>query len=44
VDSSRNNGVGTVSNMTIEDAARNLVVKEVLVRMRVGKGKMRSRK
>jgi hypothetical protein len=44
VDSSRNNGVGTVSNMTVEEAARNLVVKEVSVRMSVGRGKMRSRK
>ena len=31
--------VETVSKMTVEEAARNLVVKEVSVRMRVGRGK-----
>jgi excisionase family DNA binding protein len=44
VDGSRDKGVGTVSEMTVEEAARNLGIKEESVRKRVRRGKMRSKK
>lgn len=44
MDGSRDKGVGTVSKMTVEEAARNLGIKEESVRKRVRRGTMRSKK
>jgi excisionase family DNA binding protein len=44
VDASRENGMGVVGKMTVEEAARSLGIKEESVRKRVRRGKMRSEK
>ena len=44
MDGSRDKGVGMVSEMTVEDAARNLGIKEESVTRRVRRGKMRPKK